>query len=622
VQLRDQFGNAVEAGREVSLSGPNLAGTVTTTTNESGMATLVPTASTTANYQAYTATVTSSDADGATVSTTWSLTTYAGAPATITASTPLPMSSTVATAYASFNLVVKDTYGNTISGTQVSFAIPGSGATLTGTPSTVTTNSSGVATVRDATASTTASVYGTTFSLTSTSGTFSTSFALENVPAAPYSIIGGKSLSAVVSSTFATLSSTVVDLYNNPVWASTTVYFTSTAATNGATASFSDASKATTYGTGTVTTTATANNIVGGSYSAYARLTSAASTLSSTTFNLTNTTGSVNTIEASLSSTPQTTPVNTEFPVALKVTVRDGQNALLSGATVTFTVNASSSTAGAQLGAATATTTSDGTASVTSTANGVAGDFTVSASTPGAASAATFNLTNSALPTHTVLDITQRTLQPGEVVHGTVTVTSTTGQPSGWVVLLNGTTALGRATVTDGTGTATGTAPTQSGDYVLTAQFLGALAYTSSQSAPVTITVTGGVTDAGVDATSDASTSDAGVDATSDASTLDAGVDATSDASTLDAGVDATPDTGTPDTGTPDTGKVDSGTTLDSGTVVDSGGSDAARPPSPSSGDSSGCQTGPQPVSSSGFALLALGAAAFFRGRRKVFPRK
>jgi MYXO-CTERM domain-containing protein len=79
------------------------------------------------------------------------------------------------------------------------------------------------------------------------------------------------------------------------------------------------------------------------------------------------------------------------------------------------------------------------------------------------------------------------------------------------------------------------------------------------QSAPVTITVTGAA-DAG------ASTSDAGRDAASDATAVD---------------------TGTPDTGT---GKV----------------------------DSCGCHTGSQPVSGSGFALLAFGAAALFRGRRKA----
>ena len=92
---------------------------------------------------------------------------------------------------------------------------------------------------------------------------------------------------------------------------------------------------------------------------------------------------------------------------------------------------------------------------------------------------------------------------------------------------------LGRAIVTDGTATATGTAPNQAGTYDLTAHFLGTGAYGESLSRPVTITVTGDVT-------------------------------------------------GARDTGTPDSSKVDSSTTPDGSTVVDSGRmADAASRPVP-----------------------------------------
>ncbi|MEI7891773.1 MAG: hypothetical protein WCI05_01705 [Myxococcales bacterium] len=241
VQLLDAFGNAV-SGTTARLSGNGLTSTVSVVTNASGYATFTyATASTTANSSGYTITVTSSDSTAPSVSTTWTLFTEPGAPASITTTVALPISSTVATLYTPFDLKVMDRYGNTISGTQVSFSIPGSSATLTGTPSTVTTNSSGIATVRDATASTTASVYGSPFALSAISvavSTVSTSIPLANVPEAPYQMVGGKTLSAALSTAFATISTTVVDIYGNPVWTPTTVYFTSTVATDGATASF------------------------------------------------------------------------------------------------------------------------------------------------------------------------------------------------------------------------------------------------------------------------------------------------------------------------------------------------------------------------------------------------
>ncbi len=136
------------------------------------------------------------------------------------------------------------------------------------------------------------------------------------------------------------------------------------------------------------------------------------------------------------------------------------------------------------------------------------------------------------------------------------------------MVLLYGTMELGRAIVTDGTATATGTAPNQAGTYDLTAHFLGTGAYGESLSRPVTITVTGDVT-------------------------------------------------GARDTGTPDSSKVDSSTTPDGSTVVDSGRmADAASRPVPTAAGGGGCQTGPRPATGSGLMLLALGAVAFLRRRR------
>jgi hypothetical protein len=99
---------------------------------------------------------------------------------------------------------------------------------------------------------------------------------------------------------------------------------------------------------------------------------------------------------AATAGTPQTTSVNTAFPVALRATVTDATNSPLSGVTVTFT--APSSGASAKFNGsltATAVTNAGGVAVAPAlTAFGQAGSYSVTANANGVNTPASFSLTN------------------------------------------------------------------------------------------------------------------------------------------------------------------------------------------------------------------------------------
>ena len=97
------------------------------------------------------------------------------------------------------------------------------------------------------------------------------------------------------------------------------------------------------------------------------------------------------------SGNPQSTPVNTNFALPLSVKVLDNcNNPVAQGTTVTFTAVP---VGGASLASSplTAQTDANGNASVTAAANTITGSYTVTAAS-GAATPATFNLTNTAGP--------------------------------------------------------------------------------------------------------------------------------------------------------------------------------------------------------------------------------
>ena len=115
-------------------------------------------------------------------------------------------------------------------------------------------------------------------------------------------------------------------------------------------------------------------------------------------------------------STPQGTPVNSPFanPLAVIVTANNPLEPV-AGGVVTFSAPASG--ASANLSASSPVTIgSNGQASVTATANAIGGQYTVSASTAGAATPADFALTNTAQPA--LSDLAGPT-----IVYGTSTVT-------------------------------------------------------------------------------------------------------------------------------------------------------------------------------------------------------
>ena len=91
----------------------------------------------------------------------------------------------------------------------------------------------------------------------------------------------------------------------------------------------------------------------------------------------------------------QSTSPSAAFASPLAVIVKDSSNSPIAGITVTFTVTAAGNGASATLSSSTANTNGSGIASVTATANATSGGpFTVSATIPGVATAATFSLTN------------------------------------------------------------------------------------------------------------------------------------------------------------------------------------------------------------------------------------
>jgi hypothetical protein len=185
--------------------------------------------------------------------------------------------------------------GSPASGVSVTFAAPASGASGTFATSpaaatdTETTNSSGVATSQVFTANTTAGSY--TVTATATGASTPASFSLTNTagPATTITATGGATQNTLVSTPFpALLAATVVDSHNSPV-GNVTVTFTTVAASNGASGTFSGGATTTTATTGTngVATISAAftANAIAGSYTVTATFTGASAPA---TFNLTN----------------------------------------------------------------------------------------------------------------------------------------------------------------------------------------------------------------------------------------------------------------------------------------------------------------------------------------------
>jgi hypothetical protein len=304
----------------------------------------------------------------------------AGAPATITIVSGNAQSAVVGMPFANpLAVSVRDAFGNPVSGVEVRFAAPVSGASATLSATSVVTDGGGAASV-NATANGTAGSYAVT---AIASGLAPASFALTNVPAAPaaVAIVSGSDQAATVGTPFADpLVVSVSDAFGNPV-SGVEVQFA--APGSGASAALSATSVVTVGGTASVNATA---NGTAGSYV----VTATVSGLAPVPFALANVPAAPSTI-AIVSGSEQSAIVGTPFADPLVVSVSDAFGNPVSGVEVEFA--APPSGASATLSATSAVTDGSGTASIHATANGTAGSYVVTATVSGLAPVP-FALTN------------------------------------------------------------------------------------------------------------------------------------------------------------------------------------------------------------------------------------
>jgi hypothetical protein len=319
---------------------------------------------------------------------------------------------TVGTAYASPLVArVVDVNDEPVPGVVVSYAAPSSGASLSPTTATATTDSNGLSFLY-VTANGTAGQFEVTASATGASTT--ATFDLQNDPTGAYGVFpfSGTPQTASISTTFpSALVAVVSDKAGNSL-ASQTVTFqvqpsggaSAVLSVTGGTACSSAPVTCMTVVTdqnGLATVNATAN-ATGGSYTVTATV---GGVTAPATFVLTNDGGQVIVVS---SGSPQTAALNSSF-ANLVAEVDNADGVTVDGASVTFQVSPSGasldltgwSACQAPLNTAdyckvvsTGSGASSGLATTTAKANGVAGTFTVVASTPNAPMTAIFNLAN------------------------------------------------------------------------------------------------------------------------------------------------------------------------------------------------------------------------------------
>ncbi len=319
-------------------------------------------------------------------------------------------SAAVTTNYASqLRVSVQDALGNGIPGVEVTFAAPGSGASVTFSgPAVVTTGIGGAAAISvtansqvgafQVTASAAGIAAPAVFSLTNVAGSAShLSFVQQPSGAVAGAVIAPPVTVQLTDSTGNSVAQAgvAVTLTLNPAAGrSVAVTGTTTATTNaGGLASFGDLSIAT---AGSYQLTAVGTSLVSAQSSAFTITAGTASTVTVT------------------GGSPQSTTVLAPFAVPLQVQVSDGAGNPLSGVAVNFA--APGTGASATLSGATATTDAGGHASVSAVANATAGAYTVTASVTGIATPASFALTNTG-GTGVTLTFTQ---EPVNTAAGTV----------------------------------------------------------------------------------------------------------------------------------------------------------------------------------------------------------
>ena len=426
----------------------------TVNTNASGIATA---SALTANGTAGAFTVT---ATAGSLTFTFNLTSLA--PAAITATAGTPQTTLINTNFATqLQATVVNGVGTPISGVTVTFTAPGSGATGTfggSATTTAVTNASGVATAAIIQANGTVGTYAVTASVAGVGG--SASYSLTNTAPASIAATAGTPQTSVINTNYAVqLQATVRDASSNPV-AGALVTFTAPGAGASGTFGGSAATTATTNASGIATAAVIRANAATGSFTVIATV---AGVGTAAAFDLTNTLPAPATATATAGSTPQSTAVNTAFPTALGVLVRDSGSNVIVGIPVTFTVNSVAGAGATFAGGLTTTTINTAASGIATapalTANGTAGSYTVTA-TVGALSL-TFNLSNTAVPasiTATAGDNQSATISTNFTTQLQATVRDSGGNPiAGVVVVFSAPTTGARATFAGASSTTTTT---------------------------------------------------------------------------------------------------------------------------------------------------------------------
>ncbi|MGB5874278.1 MAG: hypothetical protein WBH56_11195, partial [Bacteroidota bacterium] len=336
---------------------------------------------------------------------TGTITVTFGPPAAVTATGGTPQSTKVGNPFDTrLTASVIDSAGNPVHGIAVTFTAPTSGAsgTFTGGVNTVVTDAAGVAVAPVFTANSVAGTYDVTARV---SGVLTPApFSLTNTPRAVGRItaVAGTPQSTQVGTTFLTLfAASVQDSFGNVV-SGAEVTFTSPA--TGASGNFPGGGRSatgTTDGSGVATAPPFTANLTVGTYSVSATSPGVASPA---LFSLTNTAGAAFSITP-VAGTPQSTEVNTAYPIHLRAVVKDSAGNVVEGVSVAFTAPAQGA-GGVFSGGNIDNVLTDMNGVATASlfiANTVVGSFTVVARAVGVGPPAGFDLTNRAGPVSTFL---------------------------------------------------------------------------------------------------------------------------------------------------------------------------------------------------------------------------
>jgi hypothetical protein len=568
VTVVDSFGNpipGVTVSFTVPASGASASLGAVFNTDANGQVSVGATANATAGSYAVTASVA-----GVSTPATFQLTNLATAPNTIQVKSGSAQSTVVATSFAApLVALVLDPGGNPVANVTVTFAAPVSPPNAALGSPTALTDANGLAQTT-ATASNLAGQYDVVATIVG--GATPAVFALTNKPGVPTTVTASASStpqSAQVGTVYAEpLVVTVADNFGNGVPGVSVQY---AAPTTGASVSLA-ATLPTTSSNGQTSIVAIANGTVG-TFAVTATVSGIATPAS---FALTNTASAPSTLVVK-SGGGQSTEATTAFPQPVVLGALDALGNPVAGAVVTVTVPGTG--ASATFSPTTPTTDATGSVSIQLTANAHVGTFAASFSLSGGSSPASVNLTNTAIPTTTVLTASTTTPVEGATITLTAVVSSLIGTPGGPVTFFAGGTQLGQATLASGTAVLMVAAPA-AGTYSVTAVYGAVDPYAGSTSNALSFTISsapdGGAPDGGADG-GDGGENDAGPDSgPPDSGAPDATVDAGNDGGTPDAG---TTDSGADASVTPDSGNAPDASEMDGAIATDSGSpTDAAGP--------------------------------------------